>query len=114
MQDRGVEHREHGRGGPNAKSDQGQCQDGIEGTASKNGEKRGHNAQYVWTVDCGPTRYPYARDERASYPGLIMAVTVFDAHCDSLLRILIDGADLARFPKGQADLPRWKKGGFGA
>src|SRR3977135_3429601 len=43
-----------------------------------------------------------------------MPAQVFDAHCDSVLRILIDGADLGRFPKGQADLPRWKAGGFGA
>jgi membrane dipeptidase len=43
-----------------------------------------------------------------------MPVTVFDAHGDSLQRVLIDGADLGRFPRGQADLPRWKAGGFGA
>ncbi|MBI4499612.1 MAG: membrane dipeptidase [Gemmatimonadetes bacterium] len=39
---------------------------------------------------------------------------VFDAHGDSLQRVLVDGADLGRFPRGQADLPRWKRGGFGA
>ena len=39
---------------------------------------------------------------------------VVDFHGDSLQRVLVDGADLARFPAGQADLPRWKKGGFGA
>jgi len=42
-----------------------------------------------------------------------MTTMVFDAHCDSLQRVLIDGADLGRHPAGQADFRRWKKGGFG-
>ena len=42
------------------------------------------------------------------------AFATFDAHCDSLQRVVIDQADLARFPSGQADLARWKKGSVGA
>jgi membrane dipeptidase len=36
---------------------------------------------------------------------------VWDAHMDSLQRVLIDGVDLGRKGEAQADLVRWKEGG---
>src|SRR5580700_8594278 len=36
---------------------------------------------------------------------------VWDAHMDSLQRVLIDGVDLGRKGDGQADLVRWHEGG---
>src|SRR4051794_23840705 len=39
---------------------------------------------------------------------------VFDAHMDSLQRIVIDGADLGQRTDGQADLVRWREGGVDA
>src|SRR5437762_1688099 len=39
---------------------------------------------------------------------------VFDAHMDSLQRIVVDGVDLGQKTDGQADLVRWKEGGVDA
>ena len=66
----------------------------------------------------GSPECPVANRPRASlahpHPRGALKQFVFDAHIDSLQRVLNDGADLGRFPPGQADLPRWKKGGVGA
>lgn len=37
---------------------------------------------------------------------------VWDAHMDTLLRVLIDGHDLGQRTPGQADLPGWRDGGI--
>lgn len=37
---------------------------------------------------------------------------VWDAHMDTLLRVLIDGHDLGQRTPGQADLPAWRDGGI--
>lgn len=39
---------------------------------------------------------------------------VWDAHCDSLQRVVIDGVDLGLASDAQADLPAWKAGGIKA
>ena len=39
---------------------------------------------------------------------------VWDAHMDSLLRVVTDGVDLGVRSDAQADLPRWREGGVDA
>lgn len=39
---------------------------------------------------------------------------VWDAHCDTLQRVLIEGVDLGRESTAQADLPAWRAGGVKA
>ncbi len=41
-------------------------------------------------------------------------IIVWDAHCDSLQRAVIDGVDLGVASNAQADLPAWKAGGVRA
>src|SRR5262249_55472355 len=39
---------------------------------------------------------------------------VWDAHCDSLQRVVVDGVDLSRASDAQGDLPAWRAGGVKA